>query len=138
MPRTSYASTIVHWENLDNRVQVRKPALDHLEPIRAELEVERIGLVEANNRQSALKTEAQNASRAIDEHLRRGNDAATRLRDAVRAHYGRTAEDLSDFGILPRRKRSASAKSKKAKKEKPSETGPNPNQTAAPKTDGTT
>ena len=134
MPRTTYAKTIVHWENLDNRVQVRKPALDHLEPLRAQLEVERVGLIEATNRQSALKTEAQNASQAIKKHLATGTDVATRLRDAVRAHYGRTAEDLKDFGIQPRRKRTASAK---AKSKKTSETGPNPDPTAAPKTDGT-
>lgn len=137
MPRTSYAKVIVHWENLDNRVQVRKPALDHLEPLRALLEAERIGLVEATNRQSALKTEAQNASRAIEEHLAAGTDYATRLRDAVRAHYGRSAEDLNDFGIQPLRKRPASAKARKAKSNKASETGPNPDPTAAPKTDGT-
>ena len=135
MPRTTYATTIIHWENLDNRVQVRKPALDHLEPLRAQLEVERVALAEATKRQSALKTEAQNASRTIKEHLDRGTEYATRLRDAVRAHYGRTAEDLNDFGIQPRRKRPASAK---AKNKKTSEKGPNPGPTAAPETDGTT
>jgi hypothetical protein len=136
MPRTSYADTIVHWGNMDTKVQARKPALDHLEPLRAQLEAERVGLVEATNRQFALKTEAQNASRAIEEHLIRGNDLATRLRDAIRAHYGRSAEDLNDFGIQPRRARPASVK---AKSKKLSETGPNPNPTAAaPETDGTT
>lgn len=135
MPRTSYADTIVHWTNMDTKVQARKPTLDHLEPLRVQLEAERVGLVEATNRQYALKTEAQNASRAVEEHLIRGNDMATRLRDAVRAHYGRSAEDLNDFGIQPRRARPASVK---AKNKKPSETGPNPNQTATPEADGTT
>jgi hypothetical protein len=136
MSRTAYATTIVHWGNMDTKVQARKPALDHLEPLRAQLEAERVGLVEATNRQSALKTEAQSASRAIEEHLLRGNDLATRLRDAVRAHYGRSAEDLNDFGIQPRRARPASIK---AKSKKSVETGPNPDQTAAaPETDGTT
>ena len=136
MPRTAYADTIVHWGNIDTRVQARRPALDHLESLRAQLEVELVGLVEATHRQSALKTEAQNASRAIEEHLIRGNDLATRLRDALRAHYGRSAEDLNDFGIQPRRARPASIK---AKRKKPAETGPNPDQTAAvPETDGTT
>lgn len=136
MPRTAYATTIVHWENLDNRIQVRKPALDHLESLRLELEVERTGLVDATKRQSALQTEAQNASRAIDEHLAKGNSVATRLRDAIRAHYGRKAEDLKDFGIQPLRARGASGKSRK--KKTPAETGPNPNQPAAPETDGAT
>ena len=136
MPRTSYADTIVHWTNMDTKVQARKPALDHLEPLRAQLEAERVGLVESTNRQTALQTEAQNATRAIEEHLIRGNDLATRLRDAVRAHYGRAAEDLNDFGIQPRRARPASVK---AKRKKPAETGPNPDQTAAAsETDGTT
>lgn len=135
MSRTSYATTIVHWGNIDSRVQARKPALDHLEPLRAQLETERVGLVEATHRQSALKTEAQNASRAIEEHLIRGNDLATRLRDAVRAHYGRAAEDLNDFGIQPRRARPASVK---AKNKKPSVTGPNPDPTSTPETDGPT
>ena len=136
MPRTSYADTIVHWTNMDTKVQARKPALDHLEPLRAQLEAERVGLFESTNRQTALQTEAQNATRAIEEHLIRGNDLATRLRDAVRAHYGRAAEDLNDFGIQPRRARPASVK---AKSKKPVETGPKPDQpAAAPETDGTT
>ncbi|HEX5716702.1 MAG TPA: hypothetical protein VF179_11135 [Thermoanaerobaculia bacterium] len=132
MPRTAYAETIVHWGHIDIRIQANKPALDHLETLRAQLEAERLGLVNATNRQSALKAETQNTSREIDEHLKIGLDLATRLRDAIRAHYGRTAENLTEFGMQPRRPRVP------VKKRPTETTGPNPDQTAASETDGKT
>jgi hypothetical protein len=127
MPRTSYAGVIVHWGHVDTRIQANKPALDHLESLRAQLEVERVGLVNATNRQSALKAEAQSASRDIDGHLARGMELATRLRDAIRAHYGRSEEKLAEFGMQPLRTRGAS---RRAKNKKPSEADPTSAQAA--------
>ena len=131
MPRTSYANTIVHWFNLDAGVQGKQPELEQLEPLRAQLEAERLSLVEATNRQSRLNSESQTATRDIEVALARGNDLATRLRDAIRSHYGRAAENLTEFGLQPRRKR-------KPIPPKPVETAPTPSQPAASETDGTT
>jgi hypothetical protein len=131
MPRTSYATTIVHWVNLDTGVLGNQPDLEQLEQLRMQLEAERLNLVGATNRQSRLNSESQAATRDIELALARGNDFATRLRDAIRAHYGRTAENLTEFGLQPRRPR-------KPVPPKPVETVPTPAQQASSETDGTT
>src|SRR5215203_1638347 len=121
MPRTSYASTIVHWMNLDASVQGKQPDLEKLEPLRAELEAERLSLVGAINRQSRLKSESQAATREIETALALGNTLAVRLHDAIRSHYGRAAENLTEFGLQPFRVRAAV-------KQRPTETVPTPDQ----------
>jgi hypothetical protein len=138
MATNSYADYIRHWGQMDDRMKVN-PEMAHFEPLRAQLEVERAGLVDATNKQAALKGETQDTTRVIDGHVARGRAVATRLRDAIRAQYGREDEKLTEFGLNVRRPTVAKAAAKaKAKNKKPSEKGPNPDQTAASETDGTT
>jgi hypothetical protein len=93
----------------------------------------------AMNRQGALKSQAQDTTREIDGHVARGRQVATRLRDAIRAQYGRDDEKLTEFGLNVLRPTPSKAAAKaKVKSKKPSEKGPNPGQTAASETDGTT
>jgi peptidoglycan hydrolase CwlO-like protein len=136
MGRTSYADYIQHWGQLDERVKVN-PEMASFEPLRAELEVERKGLFEKMNEQSALKSKAQDMTREIEGHAARGREAATRLRDAIRAQYGRDAEKLTEYGLNVRRSTPAKAAAKAKVKGKSSGKGPNPAQTAASETDGT-
>ena len=138
MGTNSYADYIRHWGQLEDRAKAN-PELAPFEEVRAQLEVERTGLVEKTNRQSALKSETQDTTREIDGHVARGRVAATRLRDAIKAIYGRDAEKLTEFGVPVRRPTAAKAAAKaRGKNKMPSEKGPNPDQTAAPETDGTT
>lgn len=136
MATTSYADFIAHWEKLDTRVLVN-PELSKFETLRARLEAERLGLVEATTRQAALKAQSQKASRDIDGFVARGRDLATRLHDAIRSEYGRTAENLTEFGLNPRRSRKAPPPQPPVEDKKPSSPGLTPAQTATPETDGT-
>lgn len=138
MGTDSYADYIRHWGQIDDRIKVN-PEMAPFEPLRAQLEIERAGLIDATNRQAALKFETQDTTREIDGHVARGRDLATRLRDAIRAQYGREDEKLTEFGLNVRRPtaRKAAAKAR-AKNRIPSEKGPTPGQTAAAETDGTT
>lgn len=133
MPNGSYADYIRHWGQLDDRAKAN-PELAPFEPVRAELEIERAGLVELTNLQGALKYQLQENSRAIDARVKRGRELATRLRDAIKAIYGRDAEKLTEFGVPVRRPRTTSAEAKKKKAEE----GPNPSPAAASETRGTT
>ena len=138
MGTTSYADYIQHWGQLDDRIKVN-PEMASFEPLRAQLEVERLGLVEKMNLQAARKSEAQETTREIDGHVARGRQVATRLRDAIKAVYGRDDEKLTEFGVPVRRRTPSKAAAKeKVKNKKSSEEGPNPAPTAAPETDGTT
>jgi hypothetical protein len=138
MGTNSYADYVRHWGQLDDRIQVN-PEMAPFEPLRAQLEVERVGLVEKMNLQAARKFEAQDTTREIEGHVARGRDIATRLRDAIRAQYGRDDEKLTEFGLNVRRSTPAKAAAKeKVKNKKSSEKGPNPAPTAASETDGTT
>ncbi len=137
MGTNSYADYIQHWGQLDDRVKVN-PEMAPFEPLRAKLEIERVGLVEKMNLQAARKSEAQDTTREIDGHVARGREIATRLRDAIKAVYGRDDEKLTEFGVPVRRPTPAKAAAKeKVRNKNSSEKGPNPAPTATAETDGT-
>ncbi|HWM93496.1 MAG TPA: hypothetical protein VN493_22230 [Thermoanaerobaculia bacterium] len=137
MATNSYADYIKHWGHLDVTVGAN-PELSSLEPQRAQLDLERQGLENATTLQATLQAQVQQASRDIDGHVARGRDLATRLHDGIRAQYGRVDEKLSEFGLNPRRPRKPIPPPPPVEIKKPSELGPNPSQTAAPGTDGST
>jgi hypothetical protein len=138
MGRTSYADYIRHWGQIDDRIKVN-PEMAPFEPLRVQLEAERVGLVDATNRQAALKSHTQDTTREIDGHVTRGREIATRLRDAVRAQYGREDEKLTEFGLNVRRPTVAKAAAKaKVKSKKPPENGQSPTQAAHSQTESTT
>lgn len=132
MSNGSYADFIQHWGQLDDRAKAN-PELAPFETVRAQLEVERLGLAEKMNQQAALKFQTQEVSREIEGHVKRGRVAATRLRDAIKATFGRDHEKLTEFGVPVRRPRATNPEAKK----KP-EAGPNPAPAAASETHGTT
>lgn len=139
MSANSYADYIRHWGQIDDRIKANPDEMAPFEPLRVQLESERLGLVTATNQQAALKAATQEISKQIGGHVKRGRDLATRLRDAIRAQYGRDDEKLTEYGLNPRRPRKPVPPPPVLPEDaKPSETGPNPARTAAPETDGTT
>ena len=135
MSSSSYADYIRHWGQLSDRIQVT-PQLAAYEPLRLDLEAELEGLIDTTNEQAALKAQTQAITREIDGHVDRGRKLATRLRDAIRAQFGRDGEKLSEFGMNVRRPRTPVREPDTTEAQKPAETGPNPARTAAPETDG--
>lgn len=140
MPVTSYADYIKHWGELSAAIAAA-PELAFLDQQRGLLDQELAGLIEANLRQANLKSQAQLATRDIEGCIKRGSDVATRLRDGVRAYYGRTAEQLVGFRMQPRRPgvtRKEPPTPPGTENTKPSELGSTPVRTAAPGTDAST
>lgn len=140
MPSNSYAGHIKHWGELTAAIAAI-PELSFLDQQRELLEQELQGLIEANLRQATLKSQAQVATRDLEGCVKRGADMATRLRDGVRAYYGRTADQLVGFRMQPRRP-GVTAKEPPTppgtENTKPSELGSTPVRTAAPGTDAST
>lgn len=137
MSRNSYADHIKHWGELVVAIAAR-PELAFLDPYRGLLEQELQGLIEANQRQALLKSQAQEATRDLEGCAKRGSEMATRLRDGIRAYYGRTAEQLVGFRMSPRRPRvlaDAPPTPPGTENTKPSELGSTPARTANPETD---
>jgi multidrug resistance efflux pump len=55
MSTGSYADFIRHWGQIDDRIKANPEEMAPFEPLRVQLEVERLGLVTATNQQAALK-----------------------------------------------------------------------------------
>lgn len=135
MADNTYAGYVKHWGDLVTSVAAL-PELAHLEWLRSSLEAELEGLKDLSVRQASLKRQAQEASRELSGHVKRGRDMATRMRDSLKGYYGRDGEMLVEFQVQPRRPRTAPTETPAGTEdETPTESGPNPAQTAAPVTD---
>lgn len=139
----AYEYYLRHWNELETNIAA-DPALAFLEPLRAELQNEENGLRNTLNVQAAKIVDSREATRTLEDHVKRGNALMVRIHDLIRGHYGRDAEKLKLFQLNPRRTKTKprvvpdpNTEDVQAKK-KPSEPGPNPTQTATPETDGTT
>jgi len=102
MPNSSFADTITDWEKLS--VTTDKDDLPHLISLRTELWEIVEGAKAANIRQSAFRAQHQRATRDLEEFMERGRDVSTRVRNGVRMQYGLKGEELTEFGLQPRRK----------------------------------
>jgi hypothetical protein len=103
MSSQSFAAVVTDWEQLLVKILANAPDLSFLEGTRIELALSMQGAKEANARQATFKAEFQQATRDLEEHLTRGRELATRLRNGVRTRYGLSGEKLTDFKLRPRR-----------------------------------
>ena len=140
MATTSYADFLREWGDLVEAL-ADNPDLAHLEPQRLLLKAEVETFRDLSVRQASEKRQAQEITREIEALVIRSRDMATRLRDSIRGHYGRTAEMLVEFRLQPRRpvKSAVSPPTPPGTEDaQPSESGPTPTRTAAPETDAPT
>jgi len=131
MANTSYADLLKAWELFlvaasDNSSE------PGFEDLRFQLEVAWEGARDVLAQKALLRSQLQQASRALDQNVVTGKDAYSRLVHVARGRYGTRAEKLAQFGLQPLRP---------ARKSKPKETPPeeaqSATQTAAPATEST-
>jgi hypothetical protein len=103
MSSQSFAAIVTDWEQLLVKIFANAPDLSFLEGTRIELALSLQGAKEANARQATFKAQFQQATRDLEEHIARGRELATRLRNGVRTRYGLSGEKLTDFKLRPRR-----------------------------------
>jgi hypothetical protein len=97
------------WDHMAASVAAN-PELKHLEDMRQELVTVTGDTRGASVKQSTLRAQLQQTTRDLETLRARGNDLATRLRNGIRAQYGLRGEKLTEFGLQPRRKRTAKTK----------------------------
>jgi hypothetical protein len=99
MPNQSFADIITDWEKLLATVAANKDDLQFMDSERQQLATEIAGAKEANMRQSAAQSQAQQATRDLEGFLKRGHDLADKLRFGIKARYGKRGEKLKEFGL---------------------------------------
>ncbi|HEV2856111.1 MAG TPA: hypothetical protein VHC97_25205 [Thermoanaerobaculia bacterium] len=105
MPRNSHASVVTDFEELLTNV-ANATDLPDLSIYRAPLEK---FLAEIKARGALRKVRIgvkQQETQELQELMAQGKEAASRLRSALKAHFGPKSERLLMFGIPPVRKRS--------------------------------
>ncbi len=138
MSTTSRAGLLGECRTTIAVVELNTDDLEHAQGDRQLLAATVASLEEADVRQKHHKFQFQQASRDLEQLTLLARDLLLRLKNAVRAKYGMTAEKLAEFGLNPRRsKRSAQVVVPTETVKKPPETGPIPPQTADSETEST-
>jgi hypothetical protein len=105
MPRTSIADLIVDWEMLLAKLQVSAAGLPGLESFIARLEKLLANAKDLTARLETARGIKQQESQQRRDLLREGKNMTSRLRAALKAHFGLQNERLVEFGIRPIRAR---------------------------------
>jgi hypothetical protein len=105
MPTTSMADFMTDWDKLLKRVTANSAELPDLSvysaPLAQILEAAKEGIAELDGHRGVK----QEATKTLKEVLTQGSLAATKLRAAVKAHYGRDSERLVEYNMRPVRPR---------------------------------
>ncbi len=105
MPTTSMADFMTDWDKLLKRVTANGAELPDLSaysaPLAQILEAAKEGIAAADGHRGAK----QEATKTLKGLLTQGSLAATKLRAAVKAHYGRDSERLVEYKMRPIRPR---------------------------------
>jgi hypothetical protein len=101
MSSRTYDASTAGWDQLLVKVKTKSADLPFLDATSNELAVVLRGARDAKRRQTALQAQCRSATRELKEHMARGRDLATRLRNGIRMHYGLTNEKLAFFKIRP-------------------------------------
>jgi hypothetical protein len=137
MSTTSRAGLLAECRTTVTVVELNADDLEHAQGDRELLAATVSTIDNAQVRQKHHKFQFQQASRDLEQLTLLARDLLLRLKNAVRAKYGMTAEKLAEFGLNPRRSKPSAAPVQTEIVKKPPETGPNPPQTADSKTEAT-
>lgn len=123
MPKSSLADFITDWEKLLKNVAdtaTELPNLDvYKEPLEQFLEQAKDGTALAEARRGVKQQETKDLRTLMTQ----GKEAATKLRSAIKAHFGPKSERLIQYGMRPIRNRPRPAP---ATNEKPKPVNPAP------------
>jgi hypothetical protein len=106
MAKSSIAQSLVAWENALVNVKTNAPDLPNLAVYTAELEKILTGAKDLTAQLDSQKGKKQQLGKDRQTLMKEGTKAVTRLRLALKAHYGPDSERLIDYGARPVRPRS--------------------------------
>jgi hypothetical protein len=89
------------WELLLAGLEANRQELGHMEFARVHLSEQLKDLGAEQARRATLQAEVLKSTRTIRSHLRSGREFASRIANALRAHYGSRSDKLVEFGFKP-------------------------------------
>lgn len=105
MPKNSVADDTFDWSQLLNSVGRHPGEMAFMKELIAELQLilESVGELEKERLQ--LKARSQQITRDLESLKSRGRNVSGRIRAGVKTQYGPNSEQLTEFGMSPRRRR---------------------------------
>jgi hypothetical protein len=105
MPKSSLADFVTDWETLLKNVSDAAAELPNLDVYKAALEPLLTNAKDGIALSHSRRGQKQQETKDLRDLLEKGKDAATKLRSAIKAHFGPKSEMLLKFGMTPIRKR---------------------------------
>lgn len=113
MPKNSVADDTFDWSQLLTSVGKHPDEMDFLENLISELQLILKGVGELEKERLQLKARSQQITRDLESYKARGRRVAGRIRAGIKAEYGTESEQLTEFGMSPRRRRVREAQAEK-------------------------
>ncbi|HVR99870.1 MAG TPA: hypothetical protein VMW27_24815 [Thermoanaerobaculia bacterium] len=105
MPKSSFADFTGEWNQCMLAYDTNAEDLAHLRPQRDELGLVFNRAMTLSSRQDALRAELNQTTKDLNETMAQGKDLNSRLKAAVKGHYGAKSEKLIEFQMKPFRRR---------------------------------
>jgi hypothetical protein len=105
MPKNSFADDMFDWSQLLSSVGRHPDEVGFMEELSSELRLILNSVSDLNKERLQLKARTQQISRDMDALKSRGRNVAGRIRSGIKTQYGFSSEQLTEFGIHPRRRR---------------------------------
>ena len=105
MPKNSFADDTFDWSQLLSSVGKHPDEVRFMEELTSELRLILKSVKELDKERLQLKARSQQITRDLEALKNRGRSLTGRIRSGVKTHYGFSNEQLTEFGIHPRRRR---------------------------------
>lgn len=105
MPKNSVADDTFDWSQLLTSVGRHPDEMDFLKDLTSELQIIFNSIVELEKERLQLKARSQQITRDLESYKAYGRRVAGRIRAGIKAEYGSDNEQLTEFGMNPRRRR---------------------------------
>jgi len=105
MPKNSFADDTFDWSQLLSSVGKHPDEVHFMEDLSSELRLILNGVKDLNKERLQLKARSQQITRDMEALKNRGRHVAGRIRSGIKTQYGLNSEQLTEFGMNPRRRR---------------------------------
>jgi len=105
MPKNSFADDTFDWSQLLASVGKHPDEVQFMEELSSELRLILKSVMDLNKERLQLKARSQQITRDMEALQNRGRNVAGRIRSGIKTQYGLNSEQLTEFGMNPRRRR---------------------------------
>ncbi|HVG06879.1 MAG TPA: hypothetical protein VNM67_04180 [Thermoanaerobaculia bacterium] len=105
MPKNSFADDTFDWSQLLSSVGKHPDEVRFMEELSSELRLILNSVTDLKKERLQLKARSQQITRDIEVLTNRGRNVAGRIRSGIKTRYGLSSEQLTEFGMTPRRRR---------------------------------